>query len=74
VLATISAFVGSIGVGKNVERAVELGWEIAASGGPRTPEQQSRLDKLGKKLERHGKTDLILLVLAVLAMATARYW
>ena len=71
VLATISAFVGAIGVGMNVTRTVDLGGEIAASGGPPTPEQQSRLDQLGKTLERHGKTDLILLVLAVLAMATA---
>lgn len=74
VLATISAYVGAVGVGMNVERLVDLGVEIAASGGPPTPEQQSRLDELGRTLERHGKTDLILLVLAVLAMATARYW
>ena len=74
VLATISAFVGSIGVGMNVERVVALGGEIAASGGSPTPEQQSRMDQLAKALERHGKTDLLLLVLAVLAMATARYW
>jgi uncharacterized membrane protein len=74
VLATISAYVGAVGVGMNVERAVDLGAEIAASGGPPTPEQQARLDQLGKTLERHGKTDLVLLVLAVLAMATARYW
>ena len=39
VLATISAFVGAIGVGMNVERAVDLGNEIASSGGPPTPEQ-----------------------------------
>jgi hypothetical protein len=38
------------------------------------PEQQSRMDQLGKALERHGKTDLLLLVLAVLAMAFARSW
>jgi uncharacterized membrane protein len=74
VLATISAFVGAIGVGMNVTRAVDLGNEIAGSGGSPTPEQQSRLDQLGKALERHGKTDLLLLVLAVLAMSTARYW
>jgi uncharacterized membrane protein len=74
VLATISVFVGAIGVGRNVERAVDLGGEIAAAGGPPTPEQQSRMDQLGRALERHGKTDLLLLVLAVLAMATARYW
>jgi uncharacterized membrane protein len=74
VIATISAFVGALGVGRNVERLVDLGNEVAASGGPPTPEQQSRLDQLSSSLERHGKTDLVLLLLAVIAMATARYW
>jgi hypothetical protein len=74
VLATISAFVGAIGVGRGVERLVDLGGEIAASGGPPTPEQQARVDRMSSSLERHGKTDLILLLLAVTAMATARYW
>ena len=74
VLATISAAVGFFGVALNVERLVDLGGEVAASGGPPTPEQQSRLDQLSRVLERHGKTDLILLLLAVSAMATARYW
>ncbi len=74
VLATISAFVGAIGVGRGVERLVDLGSEMAASGGPPTPEQQSRLDRLSSSLERHGKIDLVLLLLAVTAMATARYW
>lgn len=74
VLATISAFVGSIGVGFRVERLVDLGNEVAASGGAPSPEQRSRLDELSASLERHGKTDLVLLLLAVTAMATARYW
>jgi uncharacterized membrane protein len=74
VLATVAAFVGTIGVGRNVERLVDLGGEVARSGGPPSAEQQSRLDHLGRELERHGKMDLALLVLAVVAMATARYW
>ena len=74
VLATIAAFEGSIGVGRNVERLVDLGNEIGASGGPPSPEQQSRMDQLGHDLERNGKIDLLLLLLAVTAMATARYW
>ena len=74
VLATISLFVGAIGVGRGVERLVDLGNEVAASGGPPTPEQQARMDELSGSLERHGKIDLILLLLAVTAMATARYW
>jgi uncharacterized membrane protein len=74
VLATAAAVVGSIGVGAGVERMVDLGDEIAASGGPPTPEQQSEVEHLGKELEKHGKRDLVLLLLAVIAMATARYW
>jgi uncharacterized membrane protein len=74
VLATISAFVGAIGVGRGVERLVDLGLEIEAAGGPPSPEQQSRLDHLSASLERHGKTDLLLLLLAVTTMATERYW
>jgi uncharacterized membrane protein len=74
VLATIAAVEGSVNVGKNVERLVDLGGEIAAGGGPPTPEQQGRLERLGHELETHGKIDLLLLVLTVTAMATARYW
>ena len=74
VLATITAFVGYFGVARNVERVIDLGNEVAASGGPPTPEQQAELDRLGGELERHGKLDLVLLLLAVTAMATARYW
>jgi hypothetical protein len=73
-LATTTAFVGYLGVGRNVERMVDLGGEVAASGGPPTPQQQSQLDRLGAALERHGKLDLLLLFLAATAMATARYW
>jgi uncharacterized membrane protein len=74
VLATIAAFAGALGVGRNVERMVDLGDQIAASGGPPTPEQQQRMAHLGAETEKHGKLDIALLFLAVTAMATARYW
>jgi hypothetical protein len=74
VLATIAFFEGFLGVGRNVERIVDLGDTIAASGGPPTPEQQSMIARIGGELERHGKIDLVLVLLAVAAMATARYW
>jgi uncharacterized membrane protein len=74
VLATITLFVGLFGVGRNVERLVDLGNEIAASGGPPSAEQQGRIGQITSALERHGKLDLVLLLLATIAMATARYW
>ena len=39
-----------------------------------SPEQQTQIERLSASIERHGKTDLLLLLLAVTAMATARYW
>ena len=74
ILATFAYFEGYLGVGKNVERITELGGQIAASGGPPTPEQQSRMQKLQADVKKHGQQDLVLLVLAVIAMATSQYW
>jgi hypothetical protein len=72
VLATIAFFLGYFGVGKNVERLVDLSDEVAASGGPPSPEQQTAIQHIGAELEKPGKLDLILLLLAVVAMATAQ--
>src|SRR5262249_26150880 len=55
VLATSAAYVGMVGVGANVEKLVHLGDEVAASGGPPTPDQAARMDHLGKEIEKHGK-------------------
>jgi hypothetical protein len=74
ILATFAFFEGYLGVGKNVERLTEMGGQIAASGAPPTPEQQSTMQKLQADIKKHGQQDLVLLLLAVLAMSTARYW
>jgi ribose/xylose/arabinose/galactoside ABC-type transport system permease subunit len=74
ILATFAFFEGYLGVGKNVERLTEMGGQIAASGAPPTPEQGSTMQKLQADIKKHGQQDLVLLLLAVLAMATARYW
>jgi len=74
ILATLAALEGYFGVGKKVERITEMGAHAAASGGPPTPEQQSQMQKLQEEVKGHGQRDLVLLVLAVIAMATAQYW
>ena len=74
IVATLTFFVGYLGVGRGVERMVDLGDEIAAAGGPPTPEQAAEMERLGAALERHGKIDLLLLMIAITLMATARYW
>jgi uncharacterized membrane protein len=74
VLATAAAYFGITGIGNNVERLVDIGDQVAASGGPPTPEQGARMAHLSAEIARHGRIDLVLLFLAVAAMATARYW
>ena len=74
VLATLAAYFGITGIGNNVEKLVSIGDEVAASGGPPTPEQGAEMARLGAEIQRHGKIDLALLFLAVAAMATAQYW
>ena len=74
ILATVAMFEGIHGVGNNVETMVELGDEIAASGGPPSPKQGAEMQRLGAAIQKAGKIDLALLFVAVACMATARYW
>ena len=74
VAATTAAYFGITGIGNNVEKLVELGDEVAASGGPPTPDQAARMAHLGAEIKKHGLIDMVLLFIAVAAMATARYW
>jgi hypothetical protein len=74
VLATIAFGIGLRAIAPNVRKLVDLGGAIAASGGPPTPEQSAEMERTQKTLEAASKVDLVLLLLAVAAMATARYW
>lgn len=74
VLATIAAVLGVIAIAPALERLIDIGNEVARSGGRPSTEQQHRIDQLRASLQSHGKIDLVLLLLAVTAMATARYW
>jgi hypothetical protein len=74
VAATAAAYFGITGIGNNVEKLVEIGDRVAASGGPPTPEQAARMQHLGAEIQKHSKVDIVLLFIAVIAMATARYW
>jgi uncharacterized membrane protein len=74
ILATIAMFEGLHGIGRNIEKLVDLGDGVAASGGPPSPEQGAEMQRLGMAIEKASKIDLLLLVLAEACMATARYW
>jgi len=74
VLGSIAAYEGYFFVGRNVERLVDLGEEMAAAGGPPPPEKLAEMQTLQGEMKRHGQLDLVLLLLTVIAMATAQYW
>ena len=74
VLATIAFVIGLMGISPNVKKLVDLGGQNAASGGTPTAEQGSEMARTQKALETASKVDLMLLVLAISTMATARYW
>jgi uncharacterized membrane protein YgdD (TMEM256/DUF423 family) len=74
ILGTVAAIVGAVGVGRGVEHLVDLADEVAATGRPPTQEHQAALERMSTSLERHGKLDLVLVLLTTAAMATARYW
>lgn len=74
-LAALVAFlVGGMGIGPTSAKMGALGQQIAASGGKPTPEQISTLQALEKKLSRAELIDFVMLAIAMLTMATARYW
>ena len=74
ILATIAFIVGLVGVAPNVERLVELGGEIARGDGPPTADQGQEMERTQKNLKTASQLDLVLLLLAITAMATARYF
>lgn len=74
-LAALVAFVvGSFVIGPTSGQLGALGQQIGMSGKPPTAEQLKTLHSLEMKLTRAEKIDFIMLSLAMLTMATARYW
>jgi uncharacterized membrane protein len=73
-VAAILAFVfGLILVKPAMGRMGSIGQAIAMSGGPPTDAQVSEMQKLGARLALIGQINLLLLVVAVVAMAIARF-
>jgi uncharacterized membrane protein len=72
--AAILAFVfGLVLVKPAVERMGSIGQAIAMSGGPPTDAQTSEMQRLGARLTLIGQINLLLLIVAVVAMAVARF-
>lgn len=74
VAALIALLAGGMGVGPTSEKMAALGGQIAASGKGPTPGQAAQMEALEKRLNLAEQVDFIMLVIAMLTMATARYW
>ncbi|MGH2674652.1 MAG: hypothetical protein ACRDKA_04870 [Actinomycetota bacterium] len=73
-VAGILAFAfGLIFIKPAVDRMGAIGQELATGGGPPTEAQAAEMQQLGARLTLIGRIDLVLLTVAVVAMATARY-
>jgi len=73
-LAALIAFLaGNFAIKPNVDRLTSIGAEIRAAGGPPSEAQLAELHAVQRRLRTIGLVDLILLIVAVIAMAGARY-
>ena len=73
-LAAIAAFLMGLTVVKpSVDRLGALGAEIQASGGQPSEAQAAQLHSVDSKLKTAGRINMVLLTVAVVAMAIARY-
>lgn len=73
-VAAIIAFLsGLIFIEPGFSRMAKIGAEIDAAGGPPKPEQVAELGAIGARLDQVFRADFVLLLIAVIAMAVARY-
>jgi hypothetical protein len=74
VCAIAAFFLGAGGIPPTINRMNALGKEMGAAGGPPSPEQMAAMASLQHRLKLISRTDLVLVTVAIVAMATARYW
>ena len=73
VAAIVTLALGLTVTKPSIDRMGALGQAIASGGGPPTPEQASELQRLQARTVLVGRISLVLLTVAVVAMATARF-
>jgi hypothetical protein len=74
VVSIVVFFLGTLMLKPRAERMGALGKEIGMAGGPPSPAQVAELQQLDRELGRIELADFVLLMIATLTMATARYW
>jgi uncharacterized membrane protein len=74
-VAAIAAYLaGFLGIKPRAERMSALSKEIRAAGGPPSEAQQSEMRTVQEQMRMISRVDFVLLIIAVLGMATARIW
>lgn len=74
-LAALIAFLlGMFGIGPTSGQIAALGQQMAAAGTGPTPEQVNQMRQLQKHVNVVEQMEFVLLVIALVTMATARYW
>jgi hypothetical protein len=74
IIAVAGWLTGLLGVKPTMDRLMALASQLASAGGPPPPERAVELQALQLRARRLSIIVLVLLVISVLAMATARYW
>lgn len=70
----LSFFLGALFIGPRAGRLGQLGQAVAAAGGPPSAAQAEEMHRLEVEIARYENIEFVLLVIALLTMATARYW
>jgi uncharacterized membrane protein len=73
VAAIIAAGIGTGVTGRIGKKMMELGGQIQASGGPPSDAQKAEMEMLQGKMQGAFRTVAVLLLIAIAAMASARY-
>jgi hypothetical protein len=74
VAGLLSFFLGALFIGPRAGRVGKLGQAISAAGGPPSAGQAQEMHRLEGELTRLENVEFALLAVALLTMATARYW
>lgn len=67
-------FIGMFMIKPRAERLAAIGKEIGVAGGAPSAVQAAELEKLDRELTKVERLDFVMLTIALLTMATARYW
>ncbi len=73
VAAIVAGGIGGGVIGRVGKKMMDLGGTIQASGGPPTDAQKAEMDSYQRKMRNGFQTVAVLVLIATIAMATARY-